>query len=433
MDNDVVIVGAGAAGLAAALSLAERSIRVTVVEARERVGGRVLTRAIGSSDELAEMGAEFIHGDAPETSDFLREAGLAKIETDDTTFACDANGRLHAVDDDFGSNDIFEGVRALARDESVDAFLRRFDGDPHMRESARLAREFVEGFEAADTTLASARAIADEIRSGIDATSSRPVGSYAPLFAHLIARCTRAGVTVRFGLPIERIEWTRGNVSLVTSGSAERIRARGAIVTVPIGVLQQRRGATPFAFVPPLPQATRAAIDGIEMGHVVRVALAFAQPFWERLAGGRYRDAAFFRCATGSFDAFWTQVPARSRVVVAWAGGPRAIELDGIATNDRIERARDEFGDLFGERERARREFEDGATHDWSGDPFACGAYSYITTGAGSARETLAAPIEETLFFAGEATSTTGQGGTVSGAFESGLRAAREALRTLPR
>jgi monoamine oxidase len=105
--------------------------------------------------------------------------------------------------------------------------------------------------------------------------------------------------------------------------------------------------------------------------------------------------------------------------------------MHGLTAEDRIARACDEFGTMFGERELARREFEAGVTHDWSADPFACGAYSYVVAHARSARAALAVPLANTLFFAGEATVTDGQGGTVSGAFGSGMRAAREALHSL--
>ncbi len=167
------------------------------------------------------------------------------------------------------------------------------------------------------------------------------------------------------------------------------------------------------------------------MGHAVRAVLAFRTPFWEELDGGRYRDAAFFRCEGAAFQAFWTQAPQRERTIVAWAGGPRATAMDGTPLQERIDRARDEFGAMFGQRDLARREFEGGVTHDWSTDPFACGAYSFVATGAGAARAALGTPVDETLFFAGEATSTDGQGGTVSGAFGSGMRAAAEAARAL--
>ncbi len=149
----------------------------------------------------------------------------------------------------------------------------------------------------------------------------------------------------------------------------------------------------------------------------------FALRFGKRIDGGRYRDAAFFRSDDG-FPAFWTQLPLRSRLIVAWAGGPQAVALQGSSEAELIERARDQFGELLGAAAAARDELEGGAMHDWSADPFSRGAYSYVAVGGGEARATLGAPIEQTLFFAGEATSTDGQGGTVNGAIETGERAA---------
>jgi monoamine oxidase len=432
MDTDVIVVGAGAAGLAAARALAESSARVIVLEARGRIGGRVLSQPLASLGVPVELGAEFIHGDAPETSAYLGEADLAKVDTGDESWACDADATLAKTDDDFTSVDLFERVRSLERDESVDVFLRRFERDSELRAEAQRSRAFVDGFEAADTTRASARAIADELASGTDATSLRPVGSYAPLFSHLEKRCTSAGVDLRRDTRVERIVWERGRVRVETQdndGTHSTLVARCAVVTVPVGVLREKSGG--LSFVPPLPNDKLTALHGIEMGHVVRVALAFRTPFWERLSKGRYREAAFFRCERGAFNAFWTQAPLRGRSIVAWAGGPRATSLERLSESERVALALDAFGDLFAERDLARSEFEAGATHDWSRDPFARGAYSYVVTGAEDARARLGVPLDGTLFFAGEATATDGQCGTVSGAFGSGLRAARDAARAL--
>jgi monoamine oxidase len=432
LKTDVIVVGAGAAGLAAARALAESSVRVTLIEARDRTGGRVLSQRLGSLGVPVELGAEFIHGDAPETSAYLREADLAKIETVDESWARDENGALAKTNDDFTSVDLFERARSLERDESVDVFLRRFEGDSGLRVEARRARAFVEGFEAADPTRASARAIADELASGTDATSWRPVGSYAPLFAHLEQRCASAGVDLHLDTRVERIAWERGRVTVETQGSdgtRSALVARCAIVTVPVGVLRDENGG--ISFVPPLPRDKRTALHGIEMGHAVRVALAFRTPFWERVSEGRYRNAAFFRCEGGAFAAFWTQAPLRGRSIVAWAGGPRATSLEQLSENERIALALDAFGGLFSERALARSEFEAGATHDWSRDAFAHGAYSYVVAGAEEARARLGESLDDALFFAGEATATDGQCGTVSGAFGTGSRAAREATRAL--
>jgi monoamine oxidase len=202
-------------------------------------------------------------------------------------------------------------------------------------------------------------------------------------------------------------------------------------VTLPVGVLRHSGDETAVVFDPELPATKREALASIEMGHVVRVVLGFRTAFWERIQNGRYRDSAFFRCIGQPFAAYWTQLPVRSDLIVAWAGGSKATALGGPPREELIGRALDGFGTLLGEQALAREEFEEGAMHDWGRDPCSRGAYSYVTVGGGEARAALAAPLDNTLFFAGEATSHDGQGGTVNGALKTGERAAREAAAAL--
>jgi monoamine oxidase len=434
MDVDAVVIGAGAAGLSAARYLAARSLRVVLVEARDRIGGRVWSRPSGRAPVAMELGAEFIHGRAPQTKALLLATGSAAIDTAGESWTRHEDGSLRRDDDDFMSAaSILEGARGLAADESVDRFLERFVHDATMRETARTARAFVEGFEAADPAVASARAIANELRSGVDYETARPLGGYPPMFEYLQNACASAGVRMFLSTAVRRISWGRGSVAVDvhgTSGESRTIRARAAIVTLPAGVLRHR-GDTGVVFEPSLPEAKRAALAAIEMGHVVKVVLRFRTAFWETVDQGRYRDAGFFRVTGGPFAAYWTQVPVRSELIVAWVGGPKAVALSAASEDECIAQALDGFGGLFGEPALARREFEGGAMHDWSHDPFARGAYSYVATGGGDARVVLGAPVDDALFFAGEATSNDGQGGTVNGALETGERAAREAATAL--
>ncbi len=112
---------------------------------------------------------------------------MRRVDIGEVSWICNSDGVLAPADDNASSVDPFERVRTLAADESVESFLARFECDPQTRDQARRARAFVEGFEAADPTLASTRSIADELRTGVDLTTSRPIGSYAPLFEHLAA------------------------------------------------------------------------------------------------------------------------------------------------------------------------------------------------------------------------------------------------------
>jgi len=426
---DVIVVGGGAAGLAAARDLAARSFRVVVLEARDRLGGRIWSSTPRKDLVPAELGAEFIHGRAPQTMALLRAANQRAISFTGAFFASHNGGRLESGDPPFSAAaTLFDGVRDLAEDESVDRFLHRFDGDPRLRRTAELARAFVEGFDAADPAVASARSIAAEWESGTDLTSTRPSGGYAPALQQLVNACTAHGAEIRTTTTVRRIAWRRGRVLLetTTSGKAETFESRAAVVTLPVGVLRDPAPENAVTFEPALPPEKHAALAGIEMGPVVKVALWFTTRFWERLAGGRYRNADFFRSETNPFPAYWTQYPQRSPLVVAWAGGPRAAALSDRSQSDLVQSALDGFGSLFGEADLARREFQFGSMHDWDRDPFSRGAYSYVRVGAGDARRNLAHALDATLFFAGEATSLDNQGGTVNGALETGERAARE-------
>ena len=430
MDADVIVIGAGTAGLAAARSLGSRGIRVHVLEARDRVGGRAYTIASPGGGPPAELGAEFIHGSGDETKRLLHEIGSGATETSDDAWIC-SDGELQREDARFTeAAAIFQESLRLASDVSAADFLRRYARDAETREIAGWARAFVEGFEAADPAIASARAIGDELRSGIDSSSARPTGGYGPIVAHLRDACIAAGVTIALSTVVRRIAWSDASVAVGarTADGAERtLRARAAIVTLPTGVLR----GDGVAFDPELPPEKRDALAFLEMGQVVKVALRFTTRFWERIRGGRYRDAAFFHCDERPFPTYWTQVPARADLIVAWAGGPKAIALRGTSEGELVELARNGFGEVLNEPELARSEFASGTLHDWSGDPFARGAYSYVATGGERARAFLAAPVGRALFFAGEATSTDGQGGTVNGALQTGERAAEEVRAAL--
>ena len=405
-----------------------------VVEARERVGGRAWSCQVARSGVPAELGAEFIHGAAPETRALLREIGRAAIDTGGASWTL-ANGDLRLRDDDSFAEvvRIFGRASSLNDDESLDRFLRRFESDVTLRESARAARWFAEGFDAADPAIASARSIADEVRSGVDSVSARPLGGYRAIFEHLSNACAAAAVQMYFSTRVQRISWRRGDVRVMAErrGVISRtLQARAAIVTVPVGVLRHTGDEGELVFDPGLPAAKRNALDKLAMGQVLRVVLSFGTAFWEEIRDGRYRDAAFFR-ADHPFAVYWTQLPVRSELIVAWAGGPKATVLADCSRDELIARALEGFGSLLGEPERARKEFAGGVTHDWGRDPFARGAYSYVLVGGADARAGLATPVDRTLFFAGEATSGDGQGGTVNGALETGDRAAREAAAAL--
>ena len=431
-DYDVVVIGAGAAGLCAAAEIAAGGASVLVLEARDRVGGRVWTRSEPGLPVPIELGAEFVHGHAPLTRALLASVGRTVIEAGDSHWTR-KNGTLTQRDGFFArfTQALHRTDVLKNRDMSFDAFLEEHLASVLSPEDRRAARTMAEGFDAADTARASARAIAGEWSGDMvgDTPQSRPEGGYASLLAALTTRLQALRARLRLQTTVREVRWTRGSVVIACTSAGElgEVRAGRAVITLPLGVLQAA-GDSPGAvrFTPALDEK-RAALAGLASGAVVKLVLRFASPFWEAVHGGRYRDASFFHGADEPFPVFWTPAPAHAPLLVAWAGGPRAARLAAGTSEAALHAALTSLGSLFDTD--AGAALEACYYHDWEQDCLARGAYSYVLLGGDDARTSLGRPINDTLFFAGEATDNDDEAGTVTGALQSGVRAAREVLR----
>jgi monoamine oxidase len=391
------VVGAGAAGLAAAAELARAGLAVSVVEARNRIGGRCETHRIPGLPVPVELGAEFIHGRPPATISLLREANIAAIDSTRTQLVSH-RGRLR-------TENLFTQAQRVAKrklagpDVSFKRFLEKQRLPPLTR---TLATMMVQGFDAADPRIASAREILEEWRGGgLGASQPRPWGGYGPLLQSLATGEFRLRLQTR----VRRLRWKRGSVEL--RGDGWSARAPRAVITVPIGVL------------PALVPEKRAALQKLASGPVVRVAMVFREAFWEK----RHPGVAFFHSPEAPFPTFWTPLPMHAPLLTCWAGGPKAARLTGSSEKVLLRKAMASVRSVLGS-------IDEPLTfllHDWQADPYARGGYSYVKVGGTGAREALAAPLEETLYFAGEATDTEGSG-TVGGALASGIRAAKEVM-----
>lgn len=416
METDVVIIGAGAAGLAAARRLHERCIDAVVLEARDRIGGRAYTLQPPGESAPVELGAEFIHGTPDVTLSLMHECDEKALDVPTHAFQF-RNGRFEEGSDIWESAErLLQRVDPNAPDQSVEDFLNTLPADQATAEQLDTVRTIVEGFEAANTADASVIAIANEWLGGSERGSLRLVNGYGQLMACL-ARIGEARILLQ--TRVDEIRWSpnRVQVRATTGDGALEVQARRAIITLPIGVLQ----GNGVSFTPPLPPETQSAIGAMIMGPVIRVVLGFRSPFWEHVEEGRYRDASFFYAPQRRLPAIWTRLPQRASFLVAWAGGG-AVERIVAEGLDPIEASLKTCEAIFPSID-VHGELRAVYHHDWQADPFALGAYSYLRVGAGDARDALATPIDETLYFAGEATSND-EPGTVAGALESGYRAA---------
>ncbi len=428
MDADVLILGAGAAGLGAARALRHAGLDVIVVEARGRVGGRVLTLSDPATPVPVELGAEFLHGDASATVHAARAYHLPVHEVQDERWGRLRSSlrRVERYDDRIARALGAAFASAKRTDRALADAVARARLPASERE---LVLSFVEGFLAAPARMVSTRALAKGGAEG-PGRSMRIATGYTSLVTTMAADMTNS---LRLGLTAKRLRWSRGRVILSAAGLTGRtteLRARSAIVTLPLGVLQAPKGAPGHvAFDPPLDAPHRDGLEQLAMGNVIKVTLRFREPFWSKK--GREK-AAFFHDAKSPFPTFWTTMPVHSPVIVAWAGGPAADALAGLDERRLAEVAVDAFAGALGEDRRHTHELVEACFfHDWRTDPFARGAYAHALVGGAAALERCSRPIESTLFFAGEHTQEAPGTGTVDGALASGERAAREVQHAL--
>jgi monoamine oxidase len=439
MPNDVLIIGAGAAGLSAALELSRAGVRVEILEARDRVGGRMFTLHDAMLNHHIELGAEFVHGLAPEIWLPVQQHNLKVTEVhgdlwcsidgklDRCNFFAKADKILSAMDDDFADKN--------KSDESfLDFLVRRFPGKDH-EEAKQWATGYVSGFNAANPGLVSARWLVDSRRADEQIEGERAfhvAGGYKSLVDILLRELNDLNVDIRLNTIVTGIKWKSGSVEILANGPQPetRFEASRTLVTLPLGVLQ----STGFVrFEPDLPQQKREAMGKLAMGKVVRVALCFRERFWQDLHGTSdsrsLADASFLFSRDNFFPTWWTQMPESVPIITGWAAAKSAEKLAGMSEPAIIDKAIESLSSLLQvKKSRVESQLTASYFHDWDSDPFSQGAYSYVKVGGEGSQQTLGSPISDTLFFAGEATDISGHNGTVHGAIASGQRAAQEIL-----
>ncbi|HEX4049096.1 MAG TPA: FAD-dependent oxidoreductase, partial [Elusimicrobiota bacterium] len=310
MELDAVVIGGGAAGLAAARELKRAGLRFALLEARERLGGRMWTRRQGGN--MIELGAEFVHGRPAATLSALRRAGLRALP-------------LRPPPDEQAGDwadleEVFSRLDPKAPDRSFAAALAAMRG-LDAAQAAR-ARGFVESFHAADVRVIGTRELAQEGTQGADRSARVPEG-YGALVDALAAGLGRV---VREAV-VRELLWAPGRVRVRYSrrGAARELSASAAVIALPLGVLQARGGLGAVRFAPALPRIKRLALARLRMGSVAKVGLLFKPRFWPLVE--RKLGDGFLRDPGGPFAVYWTAAPLPTPLVTAWSGGPPALAL----------------------------------------------------------------------------------------------------------
>ncbi len=410
-DQHVIVIGAGAAGLAAARLLHDAGYAPLVLEARARIGGRIWT---DTQHGIVELGAEFIHGDQATTWELIHAASLPTVRSPEVREIAIGGVRYR---DDHPTTQRMEAIyerlcdptsHPVGADYSAAEWVARSAPD---EPAATIALRLLANIEAADVQRISASAVAHE-----RATWQAGSGNFHVLvgYSNLI-RYLAQGLDVRPLHAVRQIVWQPGHATLHLDDT-RTLTARAVIITVPLGVLQ----AGDLTFVPELPTATAQALAALAMGAVSKLVLWFEQVCW---------DLPGFITTDGQISTWWQEPAAHPPALMGYTGGLPGLHLAEIGEAAAIAQGLRELEQLFGRQ--VRGAFVRGRLVGWSHERWSRGAYSYTPVGAGKARTVLATPIAETLLLAGEATVTNGHVATVHGAIETGRRAATAILQAL--
>lgn len=420
MKYDVIIVGAGVAGLTAMRELAGKGLKVCLLEAEPDPGGRITSLSNQGFSEPIEAGAEFIHAKSPLTLALLKEANILYTPVGGEMIPVHRGEWLKENIPDDHWKEFMHQLKKQKEDMTIHDFLETHFAEPEYAELRRSVQGFAEGFDLADIKKGSILSVKDEWKH-IDDEQYRVAGGYQRLVKFLYNACLLPDTCIEFNSFVHTIEYEQNSVKVYTSNGKEYVSYK-IIVTVSIGMLQS--GA--IHFNPPL-VTHDSAIKDLGWGSVIKILVEFKTPFWKN-----FRDDIGFLLSDEKIPTWWTQLPAETNLLTGWLGGPDAVEYATKTDEELLELALQSLSGIFKlPVTEIREQLLLHEIFSWYNHPLAKGGYSYTTLHSTQAKKILTEPVYDTIYFAGEAISSGESQGTVEAALESGMEVAKKLVQSL--
>jgi len=431
--TDVIIIGAGAAGLMAAYTLVKAGKTVTVLEARNRLGGRIHTFNHENNFIHAERGAEFIHGNLPVTLNLLKEAGIGNHDVDFEMWQYHNNTFKQSDEFIEGWDELLKKLNSLQHDMQLHDFLEEhFTGAANAKRRTQI-ENYVAGYDTANAKDASVFALRNEWNHEDEDAQHRVSGGYSAMIHYLATVCRNAGNHILINNIVKEVIWESNNVKVITTGGTI-YNAKKVIVALPLGVLQAPNEAeAALQFNPPL-REQQEAIHDIGFGSVIKILLEFDEVFWESHAVTQLAKANLatmgFLFTDEAIPTFWTQAPQHSPLLTGWLGGPPAYKMKDLTAEAILKLTLKSLSNVFKiTPEALKHKLVAWDVANWTADAFTRGSYAYDKVKSPQARNILLQPVANTLYFAGEYLYNGTAMGTVEAALTSGKNTAEALLK----